>query len=140
MAMPRDAHLMYTACNPCMDLVALLCKDNAPANAAVGPPGMTPAQLAMRQRMLAFQARRLGVANPAAGDNGRDKKEPERGDALNLALWRIGTNTSMVWEVAITPPPGLFAGLSEYGLKESVTIGAMHWSPDGAHELRLRLY
>ena len=101
--------------------------------------GGTALMLGMRQRMLAFQARRLGVANPAAGENGREKMEPERGDALNLALWRIGANSSMVWEVAVTPPSGLFVGVAEYGLKESIAIGAMHWSPDGLHGLRARI-
>lgn len=130
--LPRDAFLLHSSYSPCMDLVALLCKDNAPPLPAVGPPGLSAAQLAMRQRMLAFQARRMGVANPVGGST-QAGGEPTRGPTVKLVLWRVGAKSSPVWEVPVTPPSDLFAERSVPGssVSESVCVGSLCWSPEG---------
>ena len=126
--LPRETHLVATACNPCMDLVALLCRDNVSAHAAAGPPGLSAAQLAMRQKMLAFQARRMGIANPASrvagGANVRS------GPSIKLMLWRTGANSSQVWESPVAPPPDLFPAPSTAG-DEHLSVAAVAGSPDG---------
>ncbi|WFD37032.1 hypothetical protein MCUN1_003924 [Malassezia cuniculi] len=122
--LPRESRLVATAPNPCMDLVALLCRDNAPAR--TGPPGLTPAQLAMRQRMLAIQARRMGNAHAAASPSGI-----ERGPALKLALWRTGSSDAALWEVPIIPPQFDSDAPQRAGTKEAVAVTSLVWSPDG---------
>ena len=85
-----------------MELVALLSQDNAPPAPITGPPGLTPAQIAMRQRMLAMQARRMGVANPAVTGQVQGVR---RGPSIRLCIWRLGSAPSSVWDVTIQPPP-----------------------------------
>ena len=122
--LPHDTHLVGSACNPCMDLVAFLCCDRAPPAAASAPPGLTPAQLAMRQRMLAIQARRMGVATPAAATGAQQVR---RGPALKLVVWRMVHAPSCVWEVPIEPPR---ADIPR-DAAEGVSVLGLCWSPDG---------
>ncbi|WFD31011.1 hypothetical protein MSPP1_002040 [Malassezia sp. CBS 17886] len=134
---PREACLLASACNPCMDLVALLCRDSVSPVAAVGPPGLTPAQLAMRQRMLAFQARRMGVANPAAPGPGA--AAVRRGAAMKLVLMRHGQSMTQVWEVPVAPPEDVFPAPPPQGTThELASVPQICWSPDGAR-IALRL-
>ncbi|WFD22681.1 hypothetical protein MEQU1_001356 [Malassezia equina] len=121
--LPHDTHWVGSACNPCMDLVAFLCCDRAPPAAANAPPGLTPAQLAMRQRMLAIQARRMGVANPAAATGAQQVR---CGPALKLVVWRMVQAPSCVWDVTIKPPR---IGLPR-DAAEGVTVLGLCWSPD----------
>lgn len=123
-SLPHDTHLVGSACNPCMDVVAFLCCDRAPPAAASAPPGLTPAQLAMRQRMLAIQARRMGVANPAAATGAQQVR---RGPALRLVVWRMVHAPSCVWDVPIEPPR---VGLPR-DAAEGVSVLGLCWSPDG---------
>ncbi|PKI84671.1 hypothetical protein MVES_001797 [Malassezia vespertilionis] len=133
--LPKATQLLASAANPCMDLVALVCLDNALPLAAAGPPGLTPAQIAMRQRMLAFQARRLGVANSAAASSGANIKH---GASVKLVLMRTGAGLGDVWEVAVTPPQHLFSTTNEDEM-ECVCVADICWSPDG-ERLALRMY
>lgn len=121
--LPSEARLVATAPNPCMNLVALLCCERAPAR---GAPGLNPAQLAMRQRMLAIQARRMGAAAPAAPAGA-----VERGPALKLALWRTGSSDAALWEVPISPPDFGAAAPHGPGTKEALAVTSLTWSPDG---------
>ena len=109
-----------------MELVALLSQDNAPPAPITGPPGLTPAQIAMRQRMLAMQARRMGVANPAATGQVQGVR---RGPSIRLCIWRLGSAPSSVWDVTIQPPPPP-APLPRDAV-ESVSVLGLCWSPDG---------
>ncbi|WFD19082.1 hypothetical protein MCAP1_001302 [Malassezia caprae] len=129
--LPHDTHLVGSACNPCMDVVAFLCCDRAPPAAANAPPGLTPAQLAMRQRMLAIQARRMGVANPAAATGAQQVR---RGPALKLLVWRMVHAPSCVWDVPIEPPR---TGIPR-DAAEGVAVLGLCWSPDG-ERLAVRL-
>ncbi|WFC99118.1 ATP-dependent DNA helicase yku80 [Malassezia yamatoensis] len=95
---------------------------------AVGPPNMTPAQLAMRQKMLAFQARRMGVANPAAGQ--QKQSGVRRGPQIKLALWRSGQNLSQIWEVDVVLPKDIL-GDAPTECPELVRVSQLCWSPDG---------
>lgn len=122
--LPSEVRLVATAPNPCMNLVALLCCEHVPAR---GASGLNPAQLAMRQRMLAIQARRMGAAAPAA-----PASAVERGPALKLALWRTGSSDAALWEVAISPPDFGAAAPHGPGTKESLAVTSLTWSPDGA--------
>ncbi|WFD43208.1 ATP-dependent DNA helicase yku80 [Malassezia psittaci] len=124
-----ESCLLTSACNPCMDLIALLCLDSAPQLSAVGPPNMTPAQLAMRQKMLAFQARRMGVANPAAG---QQKQSGVRcGPQIKLALWRSGKEFSQIWEVDVVLPKDILRD-APTECPELVRVSQLCWSPDAA--------
>lgn len=120
----HDTHLVGAACNPCMDLVAMVGCDRAPPAAASAPPGLTPAQLAMRQRVLAMQARRMGVANPTAASGSHGVR---RGPTLQLVVWRMGAAPSCVWAVPIEPPRP--QGLHD--ADECVSVLDLCWSPDG---------
>lgn len=129
--LPKTTQLLASACNPCMDLIALLCLDSAPPLAAVGPPGLTPAQLAMRQKMLAFQARRLGVTNPAAGR--QQQSGARRGPQIKLALWRSGAKSNQVWEVDVVLPKRLFPETDAKDFAETVRVAQVCWSPNGTY-------
>lgn len=126
--LPKTARLLASACNPCMDVTALVCLDSVPASASVGPPGLTPAQLAMRQKMLAFQARRLGVANPAAAQ--RTASGIRHGPQIKLALWRTGKELSQIWEVDVVLPKPLFSTEAREGT-ETARVTQLCWSPNG---------
>ncbi|WFD25903.1 hypothetical protein MNAN1_000871 [Malassezia nana] len=127
----HDTHLVGAACNPCMDLVAMVGCDRAPPAAASAPPGLTPAQLAMRQRVLAMQARRMGVANPTAASGSQGVR---RGPTLQLVVWRMGSAPSCVWAVPIEPP----RPEALHDADECVSVLDLCWSPDG-ERLALRL-
>lgn len=107
-----------------MDLVALLCLDSVPPATVTGPPGLTPAQIAMRQRMLAMQARRMGVANPASASHSQGVR---RGPSIRLDVWRLGTAPTSVWNTVIQLPiqPPQPEAL------ESIQVLGICWSPDG---------
>ena len=124
MRLQSEAQLVATAPNPCMDLVALLLRERAPARA--GPSGLTPAQLAMRQRMLAIQARRMGNAHAAAAPSG-----VERGPALKLVLWRTGSSDDALWEAPIVAPDFGADAPHGAGAKETLAVTSLVWSPDG---------
>lgn len=128
--LPREAHILTSACNPCMDLLALVSHDEAPAPAASGPPGLTPAQIAMRQRMLAMQARRMGVANPMAPGAGRDASSLRRGSSLRMVVWRMSDTPSRVWDVVLEPVPTASSDERRSGW-ESMSVLSLVWSPDG---------
>lgn len=123
--LPGPSHLFASACNPCMDLTAILCLDSAPAATSSGPPGLSAAQIAMRQKMLAYQARKLGVAN--AGAKAEGGSGVRRGPPMKLAMWRTGGTNTRVWEVTITTPPLFSAGEGH----ESIRASQIQWSPDG---------
>lgn len=124
MRLQSEAQLVATAPNPCMDLVALLLRERAPAR--TGPSGLTPAQLAMRQRMLAIQARRMGNAHAAAAPSG-----VERGPALKLVLWRTGSSDDALWEAPIVAPDFGADAPHGAGAKETLAVTSLVWSPDG---------
>lgn len=127
----KPATLLHTSANPRMDLVLLIVKDAAvqSAPAATAPPGMSAAQFALVQRMLA--ARQRGAqANTAQG-----VPEPKRGPQIHLVLWRMGDDSSVVWSTALSfdkvmdlPPNAVGAAQQEH---EDVHLHDVAWSPKG---------
>ncbi|SJX65262.1 uncharacterized protein SRS1_16085 [Sporisorium reilianum f. sp. reilianum] len=127
----KPASLLRTSANPRMDLVLLILKDAASqsAPAPTTPPGMSAAQFALVQRMLA--ARQRGAqANTAQG-----APEPKRGPQIHLVLWRMGDESSAVWSVPLSfdklmdlAPAAPGASQQEH---EDVHLHDLAWSPKG---------
>lgn len=126
----KPSTLLRSSANPRMDLVLLIVKDAAsPSAAAAAPPGMSAAQFALVQRMLA--ARQRGAQ--AAGAQG--VPEPKRGPQIHLVLWRMGDDSSVVWSVVLSwdkvmDPPHGAAGAAQQE-HEDVHLHDLAWSPKG---------
>ncbi|SNX86902.1 uncharacterized protein MEPE_05611 [Melanopsichium pennsylvanicum] len=124
----KPSILLRTSTNPRMDLVLLLVKDSASASipAATAPPGMSAAQFALVQRMLA--ARNRG-AQAAAG--GAVAPEPKRGPQIHLVLWRMGDDSSIIWSVSLEFDKVMDkAGVTQQE-HEDVVLHDVAWSPKG---------
>ncbi|GAC94715.1 anaphase-promoting complex component [Pseudozyma hubeiensis SY62] len=127
----KPATLLRSSANPRMDLVLLIVKDAAAQStpAAAAPPGMSAAQFALVQRMLA--ARQRGAQ--AGGAQGQP--EPKRGPQIHLVLWRMGDDSSVVWSSSLTfdklmdlAPDLPGASQQEH---EDVHLHDVAWSPKG---------
>ncbi|EPQ27886.1 uncharacterized protein PFL1_04630 [Pseudozyma flocculosa PF-1] len=132
--LPKSATLLHSSANPRMDLVLLLTKDEAAAAAttaagASANRGMSAAQRALMQRMMAKRAGQ--AAGPATAP------EPTRGPKINMELWRLGDDSSCVWEVPLTaerlldPEPGSAAAKAAEQELEDLCVHDIGWSPDG---------
>ncbi|GAC77287.1 hypothetical protein PANT_25c00067 [Moesziomyces antarcticus T-34] len=127
----KQARLLRSAANPRMDLVLLILKDVAAASASVAPappPGMSAAQFALVQRMLAARQRGANAASAQGGG----AMEPKRGPQINLVLWRMGDDSTIVWssplsfEKLMDPSPA--SPLQEH---EDLLLHDIVWSPTG---------
>ncbi|CDR99258.1 uncharacterized protein SPSC_02134 [Sporisorium scitamineum] len=127
----KPATLLRTSANPRMDLVLLILKDAASqsAPAPTAPPGMSAAQFALVQRMLA--ARQRGAQASAA----QGAPDPKRGPQIHLVLWRMGDESSAVWSVPLNfdkvmdlAPNALGASQQEH---EDIHLHDLAWSPKG---------
>lgn len=129
----KPSTLLRTSTNPRMDLVLLIVKDasSASSGTATAPPGMSAAQFALVQRMLA--ARQRGAAQAAGGQG--SVPEPKRGPQIHLVLWRIGDDSSVVWSVSLSfdkimdlAPTAPGASQQEH---EDAHLHDIAWSPKG---------
>lgn len=127
----KPATLLRTSANPRMDLVLLIVRDAAAqaVPAATAPPGMSAAQFALVQRMLA--ARQRG----AQASSAQGVPEPKRGPQVHLVLWRMGDDSSIVWSVALSfdkamdfAPTAAGASQQEH---EDLHLHDVVWSPKG---------
>ncbi|KAJ1021083.1 hypothetical protein NDA16_003869 [Ustilago loliicola] len=127
----KPSTLLRSSTNPRMDLVLLIIKDAASSDgtAAAKPPGMSAAQFALVQRMLAARQRGAQAAS------GQGVPEPKRGPQIHLVLWRMGDDSSIVWSVPLSfekvmdlPPSAPGASQQEH---EDVRLHDLAWSPRG---------
>ena len=127
----KSATLLRTSANPRMDLVLLVLKDAVLQStpAATAPPGMSAAQFALVQRMLA--ARQRGPqASTAQG-----APEPKRGPQIHLVLWRMGDESTAVWSTPLNFDRLMDLPLNAPGASqqehEDVHLHDLAWSPNG---------
>lgn len=128
----KPSTLLRTSTNPRMDLVLLIVKDAASSTGgatAAKPPGMSAAQFALVQRMLAARQRGAQAAT------GQGVPEPKRGPQIHLVLCRLGDDSSIVWSVPLSfekvmdlPPSAAGASQQEH---EDVHLHDLAWSPKG---------
>lgn len=124
-SLDKPCTLLRTSTNPRMDLVLLIVKDasSATAPAATAPPGMSAAQFALVQRMLA--ARQRGAhASTAQG-----VPEPKRGPQIHLVLWRMGDDSASVWEIPLSFEKVMDPGAGQE--HEDLCLHDVAWSPKG---------
>ncbi|TKY88411.1 hypothetical protein EX895_002763 [Sporisorium graminicola] len=127
----KPATLLRTSANPRMDLVLLILKDSASQStpAPTAPPGMSAAQFALVQRMLA--ARQRGAQASAA----QGAPEPRRGPQIHLVLWRMGDESSAVWSVPLSFDQVMDKTSNSPGASqqehEDVHLHDLVWSPRG---------
>ncbi|GAK66937.1 uncharacterized protein PAN0_015d5161 [Moesziomyces antarcticus] len=128
----KHARLLRSAANPRMDLVLLILKDAAAAAstsaAPAPPPGMSAAQFALVQRMLAARQRGANAASAQGGG----AIEPKRGPQINLVLWRMGDDSTIVWSSPLSfeklMDPSVASPLQEH---EDLLLHDVVWSPAG---------
>ena len=129
-ALPEPSELLHSSANPRMDLVLLVTRDASSVGSAAPapPPGMSAAQYALVQRMMARR-------NPQAASTSNAPPEPKRAAQIKLVLWRLGEHSSPVWNVPLTLnnlldptsiPEGVSAAQPE---AEDVRVHDLAWSP-----------
>ncbi|KAJ9475780.1 Anaphase-promoting complex subunit 4 [Pseudozyma hubeiensis] len=127
----KPATLLRSSANPRMDLVLLVVKDATAQStpAAAAPPGMSAAQFALVQRMLA--ARQRGAQ--ASGAQGLP--EPKRGPQIHLVLWRMGDDSSVVWSSSLAFDKLMDLAANSPGASqqehEDLHLHDVAWSPKG---------
>lgn len=146
---PQHAQLLQSSMNPAMDVALLFTTPPSGSAAAAAAsagnaalPAAAPVSLAharMREMMLRRQqqaaAARAGAGAGAAGaKKGAEDKvpEPTRGQPIKASLWRMGDESTMVWEVNL-PRPDVFLPLVNVSETENedCAVVEMVWSPDG---------
>ncbi|KAN0064378.1 hypothetical protein ACQY0O_002575 [Thecaphora frezii] len=129
----KPSLLLPTSTNPRMDLALLLTQDapstSAAAAASAAPKGMSAAQHALIQRMMAKRAGH--TAAPAA------PPEPKRGPKINMELWRLGEQSACVWRIPLVaerlldPEPESYEAKAAVQEAEDLCVHDVCWSPEG---------
>lgn len=153
-------HLLPHSVSPTMDLVLVFTTTPPSANAggsaaqqAAGPnlSGLSAAQRLIQQRMAMMRARAAaaaGKAGPSSGAGGSADSGSGivKGTAIEMTLYRIGSEADQVWKQSIKVPDVVFDDVKGKGKDKDVKqhetcrVSGMQYSPDGEDaDVQMRL-
>lgn len=125
----RACSLLVQAANPRMDLVVVVSRDASAQSATAAPqppPGMSAAQFAIVQRML---ARQRGTAAQTSTSKG--PPDPNRGPKISLTLYRMGEESSIVWTTHLVVDKLMDLAHNMEQEHEDLSVQDLVWSPSG---------
>ncbi|PWN52757.1 hypothetical protein IE53DRAFT_409172 [Violaceomyces palustris] len=130
--LPTRSHVFKNSLNPRMDLALTFSFQNEiQPQPQSGPPGLSAAQIAIRQRILARQAALRGATGQAGPSSNPSIPQVTRAPPPKVALWRLGQDSSKAWEVEIAPPDLPEHFKAQYAETERAHVKDVAWSPDG---------